>query len=445
MTEPCVVVPQDLIETVFSSQQRSGWFGGLQLSSEQVFVLFECQLAERRIFSKNERLLPHRAEFYGLGDYKQELLQWVMVEAGFGKIYARGKSVTEEEYRQLVGIEIPDQQLHFAAIEPNDKEAIFTSVMARKLKSGSVRLYQTDFIVQLSNADPFSRLPKQLVQDLQGKSVTLVGLGSGGGEIALNLASAGVGKLQLVDSDRVRPENYIRFAAGRQDLGRYKVDAVRSIIQDRELSTQVDVVYLDVVYDADEFLNSLPSPLDLIICGTDSIASRRLVNSVALAKRLPCIITGTLDSGRIGEILRIEPYVTPCYECIRMDLGAALETPEDTGRANTPYSGSEAGEFETALRMDVVIPAALASRVALQMLNPSEFGTTPASYIVWGRDADRRFSEPFQFSYPFATNYVPIRRRKDCPLCGGMPAELVGIDVVQKAGEILSEADRNSQ
>ena len=132
----------------------------------------------------------------------------------------------------------------------------------------------------------------------------IVGVGSGGSEIALNLACSGVGSwLELVDADRLHPENYIRFPASKQELGRYKVDVVRSMIHEREVPAAVGVHYLDVVRDADDFRGTLASGIDLIICATDSISSRRLVNCTAVQMGIPCIIAGTLNHGKIGEIL----------------------------------------------------------------------------------------------------------------------------------------------
>ena len=91
MGELCVIAPRDLVEGIASSQQRFGWFGGLQLKHEDVFILFEYYVEEEKVFSKNQRLLPHRAAMYDLGEYKPELLRWVLVSAGFNKMYTGGQ------------------------------------------------------------------------------------------------------------------------------------------------------------------------------------------------------------------------------------------------------------------------------------------------------------------------------------------------------------------
>lgn len=62
---------------------------------------------------------------------------------------------------------------------------------------------------------------------LEQKRVAVVGLGSGGGTIALELAKAGVGHFTLIDFDRLELSNISRHICGIHDLGRYKTYAVR--------------------------------------------------------------------------------------------------------------------------------------------------------------------------------------------------------------------------
>lgn len=444
-TYACLIVPRDLLERILSSNQKSGWFSGLRLKAERVFVAIQCRVNNEEVTSTNGRLLTHRAANTVLGAYKEELLQWVAVDAGFHNKYSGWIVLSKEEYAASIGLELTDERLCFGAIEPSEDGPILSSKVATRTRDGGVRLFPAESIVLAAEATPLARLNKEMIESLKDHSVMIVGAGSGGSEISLNLACSGVGKLELVDHDRLHPENYVRFPAGMQELGRHKVDVVRSMIHERELSTVVKVHHVDVVRDADEFRGLFSSKFDLIICATDSIASRRLVNCTAVQMNIPCIIAGTLDHGKIGEVLRVEPYKLPCYECVRLELGAVLDQPPEDDGAATPYLDTDERQLGgSALRMDVIVPAALASHVALQILDPARFPSTPAPYMVWGREASRHFSQPFQFEYPFATNFVPLKRRKDCPVCGALPTELVGMDVAQRVGEILAEADQAS-
>lgn len=446
MISACTVTSRDLLQAILSSPQKSGWFGGLELTSENLYLALKCVLEGREVFTMNRRLTPHKAGNLFLGDYRAELVQWLVVSTELSKELGRPQVISQDDYQQKIGLQIPDKQIIFCAIASIENEPVLTTVLARKLRNGQVQLRPADSIIQTDDADPFRRISKELVDELKTKTVMIIGTGSGGCEIALNLACVGIGSLELVDPDRLRPENYIRFGAGKEDLGRYKVEAVKSMIAERELQTKVGVHHLNVVAKANEFRGILSDEIDLLICATDTVSSRRLVNCAAVGLNLPCVIAGTLNHGKIGEILRVSPYQFPCYECVRLELGAALEPPDSDGRASSPYLERAGEEFlSAASRMDVVVPSAIATRVALEVLAPMQFPPVPAPYIVWGREADLAFSVPFQFDLPLTTNFVSIQRRKDCAICGVQPADLVGVDVPQKAIEILSEADRASQ
>ena len=66
--------------------------------------------------------------------------------------------------------------------------------------------------------------------DLRGKSVLLVGCGSVGSELAVNLTSTGVGRLTLSDPDVFSEENLYRHVLSVGDIGRSKSAALASEI-----------------------------------------------------------------------------------------------------------------------------------------------------------------------------------------------------------------------
>jgi molybdopterin/thiamine biosynthesis adenylyltransferase len=442
ITYGCLIAPRDLLERILDTNQKSGVFAGLELTSEGVLVATTTTIDSKEVVSTNARILPHRAAIPTIGRFKNELAPWKVVDTGFHKKYPHRHSLSSDEYRQAINISVPENVIFCGAIEYSDDGPILTSKLIVSTSPDRFELYPCESVILEPEANPLRRLPPELVDGLQKKKVMVVGLGSGGSEIALNLACSGIGSLVLIDRDRLRPENYIRFSTTKQDLGRLKVDVVRSMIKERELRTDVDVHNLDVVYDADEFRGLIGSSVDLIICATDSVLSRRLVNCVAVQMGIECVIAGTLNGGKIGEVLRILPFSTACYECVRKELGAALEQPSADDRATTPYADPNPQEnTATAIRPDVGVPAALATYIALQALHPDLYVSAPTSYVVWGRDSDSRFASPFQFDYPFGANFVAVKRQIDCPICGSLPDQLAGVDVPKRVGEILSQAD----
>jgi hypothetical protein len=71
--------------------------------------------------------------------------------------------------------------------------------------------------------------------------------------------------------------------------------------------------------------------------------------------------------------------------------------------------------------------AALLSRVAVMTLlaDDPETERLPRDYMTWGGRAEKELPDPFSFERPFSMNWVEMRRREDCPVCGtvGMPPD----------------------
>jgi molybdopterin/thiamine biosynthesis adenylyltransferase len=441
MSTGIVIIPRTLSRRVGELNALTGWFSGLKVNSEEVFVVLGAHANGRDLASNRsfKRLAAHRAAHFRFGGYEKELIEWRIVDAGLGESFRSAKELSLSEFEALFPTVLTGEPRVVVVIEASSTAGFILIAKCIKLDNQTVRLQPVDVTFLSSTLDPFARAPKTLVQAMAEKTVVIAGLGSGGAEIALNLAGAGLGRLTLVDPDRLGVENYFRFISGRSDLGRKKVDIVRSEIEDRELPTEVVAIDLDIVESANEFRGLLAQAPDLLVCATDSIASRRTANANAVFLNVPCLISGTLDEGRISEVLLVSPGRTPCYECIRLALGTTLQPSETDDRSATPYVGSESESVSSsALRSDIALTASLATRAALSVLLPSQFAALPASYVVWGREADTTYGPPFRFDLPMATNFFSAPRREDCPVCGAVATELRGIDCAAEAQRILA-------
>ena len=74
------------------------------------------------------------------------------------------------------------------------------------------------------------RFSKEIYEKLKNAKVAVAGLGGIGSHIAVNLARSGVGKIHLVDFDRVDLTNLNRQAYTIEHLGRFKTEALRGIL-----------------------------------------------------------------------------------------------------------------------------------------------------------------------------------------------------------------------
>ncbi len=150
---------------------------------------------------------------------------------------------------------------------------------------------------------------------LKAASVLVIGTGGLGSPVALYLAAAGVGRIGLVDCDRVDMTNLQRQVIhSMSTVGQRKVDSARTRLLDLNPGIRVDP------YDepfTSENATRVSAPYDLILDCSDNFPTRYLVNDV-------CVLTHKPDV--YGSVFRFEGQVSvfwaehgPCYRCLFPD------------------------------------------------------------------------------------------------------------------------------
>ena len=151
---------------------------------------------------------------------------------------------------------------------------------------------------------------------LGAASALIVGTGGLGTPVATYLTASGVGRLVLVDFDRVDVSNLHRQPLFTEaDAGRLKVDVVRERLE--ALNPHVSVEAHPVRLDAANALGLVRS-VDVVADGTDTFATRYLVNDACVLAGVPnafasisqfsgqaSVFGGTRTTGERG----------PCYRC----------------------------------------------------------------------------------------------------------------------------------
>lgn len=146
---------------------------------------------------------------------------------------------------------------------------------------------------------------------LRETHVLIAGMGGLGSPVATYLACAGVGKLTLVDFDRVDLSNLNRqILHWEEDVGSQKVlSAGRKL---RELNHETEIEPLAVRLDSDN-ADGLLRGIDLAIDCLDTMESRFILNSACFRQRIPFIHGGV--TGMWGEVATFLPGKTCCLEC----------------------------------------------------------------------------------------------------------------------------------
>lgn len=150
---------------------------------------------------------------------------------------------------------------------------------------------------------------------LEKRHVLIVGLGSGGATIAVELAKAGVGNFALVDFDRLELHNIARHIAGVNELGRLKTNIVRDAILGKNPYANISTHPVDIMKDI-PLIEQLVSGTDLVIAATDSLPSRYLLNSLIIKHKKTGLFGRAVTRAEGGDVLRVRPG-GPCYACLK--------------------------------------------------------------------------------------------------------------------------------
>jgi adenylyltransferase/sulfurtransferase len=143
--------------------------------------------------------------------------------------------------------------------------------------------------------------------------VLCIGAGGLGSPAALYLAAAGVGRLGLVDFDRVDLTNLQRqILHGTKDIGRSKLESARDRL--RDINPDIEIQLHECRFTS-ENAERIVADYDVIVDGSDNFATRYLSNDV-------CVFAGKPNV--YGSVFRFEGQATvfapqlggPCYRCL---------------------------------------------------------------------------------------------------------------------------------
>jgi len=148
---------------------------------------------------------------------------------------------------------------------------------------------------------------------LAGAHVVLVGCGGIGSPALQYLAAAGVGRLTLIDDDRVELSNLQRqtvFGVG--DLGRAKAEAAADWVRRFDASLVVEAVVGRI---AAGNAGGLIAGADLVLDGCDNFATRLAVSDACVAAGVP--LTSAAVGRFQGQVGNFAGHLAgeACYRC----------------------------------------------------------------------------------------------------------------------------------
>jgi sulfur-carrier protein adenylyltransferase/sulfurtransferase len=240
-------------------------------------------------------------------------------------------------------------------------------------------------------------------QRLLETSILLIGAGGLGSPAALYLAAAGVGRIGIVDDDRVDASNLQRQVLhSTAELGESKAESARETIE--ELNPDVDVVTYEERLTSENVDHILGEGWELVVDGADNFPTRYLLNDASVWHQIP-VVHGSIYRFE-GQATVFKPYDGPCYRCL-------FPQPPPPELAPSCAEGGVLG----------VLPGVIGSLQANEAIKLAlGIGEPLIGRLLLFDALTTTFSE------------VTVRRDPDCPVCGEHPTIAEYIDYADFCG-----------
>ncbi|MAW17439.1 MAG: HesA/MoeB/ThiF family protein [Candidatus Pelagibacter sp. TMED272] len=194
------------------------------------------------------------------------------------------------------------------------------------------------------NLSQFERFKKQIIlkkiglagqKKIFSSNVLVIGLGGLGCPLITYLAASGVGRIGIVDFDKVEISNLNRQTLFTpNDIGKFKVYQVKKIINKMNKKIKIITYNKKISY---KNINSIIRKFDIICDGTDNFQTRYLINDFCLKNKK--ILISSAISKFDGQLMKFNfTNKGPCYRCF-MPSQPALENNCQSEGIFSPVAG----------------------------------------------------------------------------------------------------------
>lgn len=174
---------------------------------------------------------------------------------------------------------------------------------------------------------------------LRDTHIVIVGAG-GAKQLILNLARTGVERLTVLDIDCVDDTNIVRQGYNQDDIGKNKVDALKSKIYSINPNLNYKGITRDFLTMTRNQLDKIFKDADLFLFLTDNFKAQAFGNRLAIRYKKPALWAGWYAKSRTAEIFFLVPRYTPsCFRCAVSSryLAQAEQTVEISSSCNTIF------------------------------------------------------------------------------------------------------------
>jgi molybdopterin/thiamine biosynthesis adenylyltransferase len=285
-------------------------------------------------------------------------------------------------------------------------------VFARRLQKGRFE-YTRTFVMDGSGQN--ARMPR--LRSLAENTIVMIGCGSLGSKIAVQLAATGVSRFGLVDFDYMEPDNSVRHEAGVDSFGIPKPWAVyrRLVTLNPDVAQNIKTMTMVIGgmerSEIEAGFQEMLASASIVIDTTGDHGVSRLLNDLCGEFGVPQVYASVTNGARSGEIVRVVPGKTACWMCWLTQFEHKRPSEEPAPSVGVFAPGCDQPTF-TGTTYDIGVVASLAASFVVDTLLLADANRAhyKGDYLLWQlKDKDGAF-EP-------RVEVLPSQKRDTCPFC----------------------------
>ena len=272
----------------------------------------------------------------------------------------------------------------------------------------------TEVDVVFSDAEIEKRLPFE--KEFLNKKIAILGLGSVGSRVLMDLARAGFKNFFIIDDDIFLPYNSIRHELNLDDCGEYKVEALKRKIE-KTINNNVKIEAKTLNFIGQESSTSLNgfferlSTCEIIIDCTANDNMLMLTNEVVKSENIS-FVSGAIMPGGLGNVLFVRKRdenvfpsdILSCYYQATADMNLFPDI-------SYKY-GARFGEKEYVASMsDCSIIAGLIGKTAISLLSNEDNQVFKDNIYIFSTSNFGDFKLPYN-TYAFKANPIPNKAER---------------------------------
>lgn len=272
----------------------------------------------------------------------------------------------------------------------------------------------------------FSRNKGILETDVMTKKrAVILGCGSVGSLVAMELARSGVGHFLLVDADTMEYHNICRHQCGIEDVGDLKVNALKRKL--KNINPKVEVFTFGGVFEntPKQMLDDFCIPFETVFVGcADNRTADVYANRISIYYDSYFVSIGFWERAYAGEIFyHIPGKNMPCYQCALGDGGGMSGRVAANHHVYSNQENLEAVKFEPGISVDINFITSIGIKLVIDLLNSTNESYIPRllnnlkQYTLVCNTSDPRIGGEMVeiFSYPLqVTTSLVVCFGKEC-------------------------------